>query len=99
MSPVSFWNAVAPGARVHAPLTSSETWTCPVELYSANQPTSRSPAFTAPERVVAVEVTRVAPENAAPWINVGDVLAAGVVTLSGADCGEWLPAPSNASTV
>jgi hypothetical protein len=33
-------------ARVHAPLTLSDTCTSPEAAYWANQPTSRSPAFT-----------------------------------------------------
>ena len=46
ISPPSFWNASDVGARVHAPLTLSDTCTWPEAPYWENQPTSRSPAFT-----------------------------------------------------
>src|SRR6185437_12553420 len=83
--------------RVHAPLTLSETRTCPVESNCPNQPTSRSPAFTAPVSGIVVCVVVVAVVIAplcTAWIPDG----LGVVTDIGADGVEWLPLPSNAST-
>jgi hypothetical protein len=69
-----------------------------VALYSANHPTSRSPAFTAPVSAMVDEATRVPPVNAAPWTKPGVALGAGVVTVMVGLGGEWLPAASKAST-
>src|SRR6266446_6473787 len=75
MSPVSSSNFIARGARIQAPFTLSDTWTCPGALYSANQPTSRSPRATGRLSVTVVaEVGAV--ENAVPWTKVGAATAA-----------------------
>src|SRR5580704_3433705 len=70
MSPVSLWKVNESGARVHAPLTLSDTLTRPGTLNCANQPTSRSPAWTLRERVRVALVDWVPDENAAPCWNV-----------------------------
>src|ERR1043166_5362264 len=75
MSPVSSSNFIARGARFQVPFTLSDTWTCPGALYSANQPTSRSPRATGRLSVTVVaEVGAV--ENAVPWTKVGVASAA-----------------------
>src|SRR5438045_3769962 len=72
MSPVSSSKVIARGALVQAPFTLSDTWTCPGALYSATQPTSRSPWATGWSSVTVVaEVGAV--EKAAPWMKVGVV--------------------------
>ena len=57
-------------ARVHVPLTLSETWTWPLELYWPNYPTSRSPAPTALLNWRVVLVTWVPVLVDAPWTHV-----------------------------
>jgi hypothetical protein len=85
MSPVPLLK-VSETARVHVPLTLSETCTWPAALYSPNQPTSRSPAFTGWDRVSVSELARDPGEVAIPWTKVGDL--AGVVTWTGLDWGD-----------
>src|ERR1035441_4822617 len=71
MSPVSLWNVSESGARVHAPLTLSDTVTSPATLNWANQPTSRSPACTGRDRVKVWDVALVPDANAAPCWKAG----------------------------
>src|SRR6202035_4051466 len=97
MSPLPLPNVVEAVLRVHAPLTLSDTETCPDELYSPNQPTSRSPACTGADRVTVVLVPTVAVDTEAPWTAV-TAPGAGVVACTGEDCAEWL-LPLKASTV
>ena len=97
MSPPPLPNVVEAVLRVQAPLTLSETFTCPDELYSPNQPTSRSPACTGADRVIVVLVTCEAVDTAPPC-TAAVPPGAGVVACTGADCAEWL-LPLKASTV
>src|SRR5439155_26516432 len=75
MSPVSSSNLIARGARFQVPFTLSDTKTCPGALYSANQPTSRSPRATGRLSVTVVADVG-AVENAVPWTKVGAASAA-----------------------
>src|SRR6266699_4827018 len=69
MSPLVPLNCSLPAARVHAPLTLSDTWTLPATAYWANQPTSRSPAFTGLLSFTATEEGEPFWLNAAPCTN------------------------------
>src|ERR1700722_8372035 len=91
-------NVVEAVPRVHAPLTLSETFTCPAELYSPNQPTSRSPACTGADRVIVVLVTFEAVDTAPPCTAPVAPGAGVVAGTAGDDCAEWL-LPLKASTV
>src|SRR6266446_5852118 len=72
MSPVSSSNVRDRGARVQAPFTSSDTWTCPGAWYCETHATSRSPWVTGWLRVTAASSVG-AVENAVPWTKVGVV--------------------------
>src|ERR1700730_8262533 len=99
MSPPPWENVVDAPARVQPPLTLSDTWTCPVESYWANHPTSRSPACTMPPNGIVALLTRPGVEIA-PDCTAVIAPADGVVACTGGDdWAEWLPAPSKASTV
>jgi hypothetical protein len=67
MSPLPLENVVDALARVHVPLTVSETSTWPAESYWPNQPASRWPAWTGPDSVIVVVVTRVPVDAAQAW--------------------------------
>src|ERR1700733_2794946 len=90
-------NVVEALLRVQAPLTLSETFTCPDALYSPNQPTSRSPACAGADSVIVVLVTWGAVDAEPPCTAVTPP-GAGVVACTGVDCAEWL-LPLKASTV
>ena len=75
--------------RVQAPLTLSDTGTCPDELYWPNQPTSRSPAPTGLVSVIVMLVTWLPVDTAPPCTQCAlGGGAAGVVTWSAEDCAE-----------
>src|SRR5690242_339473 len=99
MSPPPLENVVAAPARVQGPLTLSDTWTCPVESYWANHPTIRSPARTAWPSGMVTLLTREPVETEPACTEVIDPGAVVVACTGGDDWGEWLPAPSTASTV
>jgi len=81
--------------RVQAPLTLSDTLTCPDELYWPNQPTRRSPALTAPVSLIVTLVTWLPVDTVPPCTHFTlDDVAAGVVTCRPGDWAEWLPAVS-----
>src|SRR3984957_8380752 len=100
MSPAPLENFVDAEARVHTPLTLSDTWTCPAESYWPAQPTSRSPAATglASWNVALATFEPVPKVPPCTHFALGGG-PAGVVTASGDDWAEWLPAASKASTV
>src|SRR2546422_2292950 len=76
MSPVSSSKVSEPAAaRVQAPFTLSDTWTCSGALYWLNHPTSRSPWATGRVSVTVNAETRDPVENAAPWTKVGEAAA------------------------
>src|SRR5690348_2159377 len=97
MSPPPLVKCSETGLLVHAPLTLSDTCTCPGASYCANQPTRRCPAATGDVSVNVAVVALVPGEFPAPWTKAGE--AVGVVTWTGEDSAEWFPAPSKASTV
>src|SRR5262245_37568206 len=76
MSPPSFSKCSDPGARVHAPLTLSDTWTCPGTSYCENHPTSRSPPAPGRVSVRVLVRTRAPVAKAAPGTKVGVVARA-----------------------
>src|SRR5882724_12906620 len=71
MSPVSSSKCSDPGARVHAPFVSSNTWTCSGALYWETHVTNRSPWATGRVSVTVTDETRDPVANAAPWTKVG----------------------------
>src|SRR5881628_1377607 len=76
MSPVSPSQVSEPAAaRVQAPFTLSDTWTCSGALYWLNHPTSRSPCATARVSVTVNAETRDPVENAVPCTKVGPATA------------------------
>src|ERR1017187_7631954 len=100
MSPPPLENVVDAVLRVQAPLTLSDTWTCPAESYWPNQPASRSPALTGFARWIVTLTTLLPVPTEPPWTHRAPGGGpAGVVTWTGDDWAEWLPALSKASTV
>src|SRR5690242_15495539 len=97
MSPGAFGlpRHVVEAERVQVPFTESDTVTWPGESYWPNHPTRRSPRATGPRTSVTL-VTVLPVVTTLPCTNFG---MPGTWTAAGDDCPEWLPAPSNASTV
>ncbi len=99
MSPLLPPKRSVPVARVHVPLTLSDTRTFPDEPYWANQPTKRSPARTGRLSETGTDVDLSLWLNAAPCTNVTAVAAAPREMTTAADAASPASTASTASTV
>jgi hypothetical protein len=95
MSPPPCEKVVDALARVQAPLTLSDTCTCPAAPYWPNQPVRRAPAPTGLASWMVTLDTWLPVDTAPPCTQVGaDGAEAGVVTCTAVDWGEWSPTAS-----